>query len=120
MDMNLEIENKIIESSEKEQEEKAQQNHDIEVLEKAAEIEKPDYKSEITEITRLCKLAKMPEKLAEFVESGTSLADARDLLMKSLANRNNDIRSTITAGTNMSSKLESPVIAAAKARLRTN
>ena len=103
MDMNLETKTET-------------ENKNEEILEEIVE-KSDDYKSEITEITRLCKLAKMPEKLAEFVESGTSLADARDLLMKSLANKNNDIRSTITAGTNMSSKLESPVIAAARARL---
>ena len=91
----------------------------IETLEEKIIEKTDDYKAEISEITRLCKLAKMPEKLAEFVENGTTLADARDLLMKSLANKNDDIRSTITAGTKMSSKLESPVIAAARARLKT-
>lgn len=52
---------------------------------KAAEPETQGYREEISEIAKLCKLAKMPEKLAEFIESGTSINDARDSLMKALA-----------------------------------
>jgi signal peptide peptidase SppA len=71
------------------------------------------YKAEIVEIAKLCKLAKMPEKLAEFVESGISVEEARDSLMKALASKTEDIRSTISTCT---APTESPIVAAAKAR----
>ena len=78
----------------------------------------PDpYKSEITEIAKLCKLAKMPEKLAEFIEAGTSVDEAREALMKAMACKTEDILSAVS----MSQKPpESPVVAAAKARITSN
>jgi signal peptide peptidase SppA len=72
-----------------------------------------NYKAEIAEIAKLCKLAKMPEKLAEFVESGVSVDEARDALMKALAGRSDIIRSTISTNENPA---DSPVVAVAKAR----
>lgn len=80
---------------------------------KIAEVESSSYKAEIAEIARLCKLAKMPEKLAEFIESGISVADARDSLMKALASKTDDIRSTISSTAKIT---ESPVVAAALSR----
>jgi signal peptide peptidase SppA len=74
---------------------------------------KVDYKAEIAEIAKLCKLAKMPEKLTEFVESGVSVDEARDALMKALAGRSDIIRSTISTNENPA---DSPVVAVAKAR----
>jgi signal peptide peptidase SppA len=77
-------------------------------------IELPDaFRTDLAEISRLCKLAKMPEKLAEFVESGISVEEARDSLMRALASKTEDIRSTINTNT---MPAESPVVAAAKAR----
>lgn len=92
--------------------EKELEKHEPEVLLETPE--ENDYKDEISEIARLCKLARMPEKLAEFVESGTSLEGARDSLMKALASKSEDIRSTISVA---QKQAESPMIAAAKARL---
>jgi ClpP class serine protease len=77
-------------------------------------MEQPDaFRTDVAEISRLCKLAKMPEKLAEFVESGISIDEARDSLMRALASKTEDIRSTISTNT---MPAESPVVAAAKAR----
>jgi signal peptide peptidase SppA len=75
-----------------------------------------DFKADLAEIAKLCKLAKMPEKLAEFVESGASVEEARDALMKALAGKTEDIRSTISMA---QTPAESPVVAAAKARANT-
>jgi signal peptide peptidase SppA len=92
---------------------------DEEIIEKPAVLaegqdqEADTFRSEISEIAKLCKLAKMPEKLAEFVESGVSVEEAREALMKALAGKTEDILSAVS----MSQKPpESPVVAAAKAR----
>jgi signal peptide peptidase SppA len=91
-------------------------------LEKIMETEEkmtkePDaFRADLAEIAKLCKLAKMPEKLAEFVESGVSIDEARDSLMKALASKTEEIRSTISANV---MPVESPVVAAAKARANT-
>jgi ClpP class serine protease len=88
-------------------------------LEKIMEIEtkiteqSDAFKTDVAEISRLCRLAKMPEKLAEFVESGISVEEARDSLMRALASKSEDIRSTISTNT---MPAESPVVVAAKAR----
>jgi signal peptide peptidase SppA len=71
------------------------------------------YRSEIAEIARLCKLARMPGKLAEFIEAGASVDDVREALMKALANKTEDIRSAISVH---EKPAESPVVAAATAR----
>jgi signal peptide peptidase SppA len=76
-------------------------------------METDTFKADLSEISRLCRLAKMPEKLAEFVESGISIDEARDSLMRALASKTEDIRSTISANVMPE---ESPVVAAAKAR----
>ena len=59
----------------------------------------------------------MPEKLAEFIEAGTSVDEAREALMKAMACKTEDILSAVS----MSQKPpESPVVAAAKARITSN
>jgi signal peptide peptidase SppA len=85
----------------------------INITEESDDIRPNNYKAEITEISRLCKLAKMPEKLAEFIEAGTSVEDAREALMKSLASKTENIRSAVSMSEN---RAESPVVTAAMAR----
>jgi hypothetical protein len=75
--------------------------------------ESDTFRADLAEISRLCKLAKMPEKLAEFVESGASVDEARDALMRALACKTEDIRSTVQM---CQTHAESLVVAAAKAR----
>jgi signal peptide peptidase SppA len=79
-------------------------------------METETFRTDMAEISRLCRLAKMPEKLAEFVESGVSIDEARDSLMKALASKTEEIRSTISANI---MPVEGPVVAAAKARANT-
>ncbi|MCA7010936.1 MULTISPECIES: S49 family peptidase [unclassified Wolbachia] len=42
---------------------------------------------EILEIIRLCNISKMPEKIGEFIEQGSSVEQAREVLMELLAER---------------------------------
>jgi signal peptide peptidase SppA len=75
------------------------------------------YRSEISEIAKLCKLAKMPEKLTDFVEAGVSVEEARDALMKALASKTEDLTSAVLP---RQMAAESPVVTAAKARVATS
>ena len=45
------------------------------------------HKEKILELGRLCKIARKPEKLAEFIEKGISIEEAREQLIESLAER---------------------------------
>ncbi len=45
------------------------------------------YRSEVLELIRLCNLAKMPEKIGEFIEQSVSVEQAREVLMELLAER---------------------------------
>ncbi|MFP3023743.1 MAG: S49 family peptidase, partial [Wolbachia sp.] len=42
---------------------------------------------EILEIIRLCNISKMTEKIGEFIEQGSSVEQAREVLMELLAER---------------------------------
>ncbi|MFT4314085.1 MAG: S49 family peptidase [Wolbachia pipientis] len=55
------------------------------------------YRNEVLELIRLCNLSRMPEKIGELIEQGASVEQARDVLMKLLAERTKktEILSTI-------------------------
>jgi signal peptide peptidase SppA len=71
-----------------------------------------NYKAEILEISKLCKLAHAENKLAEFIEQNLSPGEAKEKLL-ACANTQEEIRSTIYQ---KDAAQENPVIAAAKAR----
>jgi signal peptide peptidase SppA len=73
------------------------------------------YKAEILEISKLCKLAHAENKLAEFIEQNLSSEQVKEKLL-ACANTQDEIRSTVY---HKETAPESPVIAAAKARLNS-
>jgi signal peptide peptidase SppA len=74
------------------------------------------YRTKVLEIARLCNLSKMPEKLLEFVEQGTSTEEAREILMSTLAERTmkTEILSTLPQGSS-----ENLMMQAAKSRVKS-
>lgn len=51
------------------------------------ELTEENCRREILEIIRLCNISKMPEKIGEFIEQGSSVEQAREVLMELLAER---------------------------------
>lgn len=95
-------------------------NVDMAEILKEAEVRgREAYRAEVLEISRICKLSNMPEKLADFVEKKTGLDAAKDELMQILVAHNQygkgDIQSNVDPLPAEKPK-ESPVVAAAKAR----
>jgi hypothetical protein len=86
-----------------------QMTEDIES--KSNEIEL--YKTEVLEISKLCKLAHAENKLAEFIEQNLTPDQVREKLLASV-NAQNEIVSTMY---HKETVQENPVIAAAKSRL---
>jgi hypothetical protein len=73
------------------------------------------YKAEVLEISKLCKLAHAENKLVEFIEQNLSPDQVKEKLL-ACANTQDEIRSTVY---HKETEQESPVIAAAKARLNS-
>jgi signal peptide peptidase SppA len=71
-----------------------------------------NYKAEVLEISKLCKLAHAENKLAEFIEEGLNPDQVKEKLL-ACANTRDEIRSTVY---HQETEQESPVVAAAKAR----
>jgi hypothetical protein len=71
-----------------------------------------NYKVEVLEISKLCKLAHAENKLAEFIEQNLSSDQVKEKLL-ACANTQEEIRSTVYQ---KEAAPENPVIAAAKAR----
>jgi signal peptide peptidase SppA len=71
-----------------------------------------NYKAEILEISKLCKLAHAENKLAEFIETGLTPDQVKEKLL-ACANTQDEIRSTIY---HKEAAQENPLITAAKAR----
>jgi signal peptide peptidase SppA len=76
--------------------------------------EAANYKAEVLEISKLCKLAHAENKLAEFIEQNLTPDQVKEKLL-AIASTQNEIRSTVY---HQETQAESPVIAAAKARLK--
>ncbi|UJQ21071.1 S49 family peptidase [Wolbachia endosymbiont of Delia radicum] len=72
---------------------------------------------EILEIIRLCNISKMPEKIGEFIEQGASVEQARDVLMKLLAERTKKTEILSTIPQNSGEEL---MIQVAKARAQSS
>jgi signal peptide peptidase SppA len=73
------------------------------------------YKAEVLEISKLCKLAHTENKLAEFIEQGLNPDEVKEKLL-ACANTQDEIRSTVY---HKETTQESPVIAAARARVNS-
>jgi signal peptide peptidase SppA len=73
------------------------------------------YKAEVLEISKLCKLAHAENKLAEFIEQNLTPDQVKEKLL-TCANTQDEIRSTVYQ---KETQAESPVITAAKSRLKT-
>lgn len=74
-------------------------------------------KAEISELSKACDVAGMPEKLGEFIEKGYSAEQAKDELMKLMGNK--DEKTEIHSQTTPASTAENeqnPVVETAKAR----
>ena len=74
-------------------------------------------KAEIAELSKACDVAGMPEKLGEFIEKGYSAEQAKDELMKLMANSDEktEIHSQTTPAASAENE-QNPVVETAKAR----
>ena len=74
-------------------------------------------KAEIAELSKACDVAGMPEKLGEFIEKGYSAEQAKDELMKLMADKGeqSEIHSQTTP-TSTAENEQNPVVETAKAR----
>lgn len=74
-------------------------------------------KAEITELSKACDIAGMPEKLGEFIEKGYSAEQAKDELMRLMASKGEqpEIHSQTTPAASAENE-QNPVVETAKAR----
>lgn len=86
---------------------------DIETQEAKLQESTEKYKAEVLEITKLCKLAKAENKIADFIEHGLSAEQVKEKLLASVSNSQHEIVSAIY---HKKAEQENPVVAAAKAR----
>ena len=75
-----------------------------------------DYKAEVLEIAKLCKLAHAEHKLPEFLEKNLNAEQVKEALLASM-NTQEEISSKVYQ---KESTTENPVIAAAKRRAQIN
>ncbi|MFT4328092.1 MAG: S49 family peptidase [Wolbachia pipientis] len=75
------------------------------------------YRTEVVELIRLCNLSRMPEKIGELIEQGASVEQARDVLMKLLAERTKKTEILSTIPQNSGEEL---MIQVAKARAQSS
>lgn len=97
--------------AESEETESETSNDDVE-----AKVRKT-VKAEIAELSKACDVAGMPEKLGEFIEKGYSAEQAKDALMKLMADKGepSEIHSQTTP-TSTAENEQNPVVETAKAR----
>lgn len=76
-----------------------------------------NVKAEITELSKACDIAGMPEKLGEFIEKGYSAEQAKDELMRLMASKGEqpEIHSQTTPAASAENE-QNPVVETAKAR----
>ena len=84
-------------------------------IEKAKSNEVEKYKTEVLEITKLCKLAHAENKISEFIEHGLNAEQVKEKLLASVSNTQHEIVSAIYQ---KEMNQENPVVAAAKARIQ--
>ena len=74
-------------------------------------------KAEITELSKACDIAGMPEKLGDFIEKGYSVEQAKDELMRLMASKGEqpEIHSQTTPAASAENE-QNPVVETAKAR----
>lgn len=79
--------------------------------------ERENVMAEITELSKACDVAGMPEKLGEFIEKGFTAEQAKDELMKLMASNNQqpEIHSQTTPASSAENE-SNPVVETAKAR----
>lgn len=92
------------------------------IIKEAEARSREAYRAEVLEISRICKLSNMPEKLSEFVEKKVGLDAAKDALMQILVSNNQygkgDIHSSVEPLPAAEAPKESSVVATAKARAK--
>lgn len=82
-------------------------------IEKAETSEIDEYKAEVLEITKLCKLAKAEHRISEFIEQGLNAEQVKEKLLASVSNVQQEIVSTI-----YQKDEDNPLMAAIKARIK--
>lgn len=113
--------NAKMETEEVKSEATANPSVDINAISKEAESRgREAYRSEILELAKTCKVADMPEKLADLVERNVGVQAAKDELMQILVTQNQygktEISSNVEPLPATEKSKESPVVTAAKAR----
>lgn len=83
--------------------------------EKAVVSEVDAYKAEVLEISKLCKLTKTENKIAEFIEHGLTAEQVKEKLLAEVDNTQTEIVSAIYQ---KEDRRENPVLAAARARVK--
>lgn len=73
------------------------------------------YRAEVLEITKLCKLAKADNRIAEFIELGFSANEVKAQLLTAVSNTQHEIASAIYRKDNQQ---DNPLMAAIKARIK--
>ncbi|APR98969.1 S49 family peptidase [Wolbachia endosymbiont of Folsomia candida] len=96
-----------------EQATKAQTINPDELIDQGKHIGYEKCRTEVLEVIRLCNLSRMPEKITEFIEQSVNVEQAREILMKTLAEQTvkNEIFSALPQDSS-----EGLVMKAAKAR----
>ena len=74
-----------------------------------------EYRAEVLEIAKLCKLAKAENKIPEFIEHGFSSEQVKEKLLASISNTSHEIVSAIYQ---KETPQKNPVLEAAKARIK--
>lgn len=76
--------------------------------------ERANYKAEVLEISKLCKLSRREDKLAEFIDLGLSVDEVKEKLLASMSQQE-EIQSAVYH--KHSEEAENPVIAIARSRI---
>lgn len=98
----------------------AEETIDIAALEDKAKINgKQGYRDEVLELARLCKLAKVPHKLAEFIEQDVRPDAARDYLLSHLAEQQQQ-QNIMNIHAPQQGETTNPLIDIAKGRAQSN
>ena len=98
----------------------AEETIDIAALEDKAKINgKQGYRDEVLELVRLCKLAKVPHKLAEFIEQDVRPDAARDYLLSHLAEQQQQ-QNIMNIDAPQQGETTNPLIDIAKGRAQSN
>lgn len=91
---------------------------DIDAIKQEAFAEgEASYRNQVLEIAAACTLAKMPEKLEGFIEQNMTVTQAKDVLMKALADKQTGAEITSHVVPVETKQQENPVVALAKAQV---